>query len=84
MADELTRPALRDVAERMAADAEAGLHSCATTRAGGSSNPCSTCPTSRAGSPRLRRMGAYAVTREGALQRHPLAYGEELRPFTPA
>jgi hypothetical protein len=25
-------------------------------------------------------MGAYAVTREGALQRHPLAYGEELRP----
>jgi hypothetical protein len=26
-------------------------------------------------------MGAYAVTREGALQRHPLAYGQELRPL---
>jgi predicted metal-dependent enzyme (double-stranded beta helix superfamily) len=37
--------------------------------------------TLHAYSPRLRRMGAYAVTREGALQRHPLAYGEELRPL---
>jgi hypothetical protein len=40
--------------------------------------------TLHAYSPRLRRMGAYAVTREGALQRHPLAYGEELRPLSPA
>jgi hypothetical protein len=27
-------------------------------------------------------MGAYAVNRDGALQRHPLGYGEELRPVT--
>jgi hypothetical protein len=40
--------------------------------------------TLHAYSPRLRRMGAYAVTRDGALQRHPLAYGEELRPLEPA
>ena len=40
--------------------------------------------TLHAYSPRLRRMGAYAVTREGALQRHPLGYGEELRPVTAA
>ena len=40
--------------------------------------------TLHAYSPRLRRMGAYAVTREGALQRHPLGYGEELRPLEPA
>jgi predicted metal-dependent enzyme (double-stranded beta helix superfamily) len=36
--------------------------------------------TLHAYSPRLRRMGAYAVTDAGALKRHPLAYGEELRP----
>jgi predicted metal-dependent enzyme (double-stranded beta helix superfamily) len=36
--------------------------------------------TLHAYSPRLRRMGAYAVARDGALQRHPLGYGEELRP----
>ncbi len=36
--------------------------------------------TLHAYSPRLRRMGAYAVTRDGALQRHALGYGEELRP----
>ena len=36
--------------------------------------------TVHAYSPRLRRLGAYAVTPEGALQRHPLGYGEELRP----
>jgi predicted metal-dependent enzyme (double-stranded beta helix superfamily) len=36
--------------------------------------------TLHAYSPRLRRMGAYAVTGDGALRRHPLAYGEELRP----
>ena len=40
--------------------------------------------TLHAYSPRLRRMGAYAVTREGALQRHPLGYGEELRPVSTA
>ena len=38
--------------------------------------------TVHAYSPRLRRMGAYAVTRDGALQRHALGYGEELRPVT--
>lgn len=38
--------------------------------------------TLHAYSPRLRRMGAYAVSREGALQRHPLGYGEELRPVS--
>jgi quercetin dioxygenase-like cupin family protein len=36
--------------------------------------------TLHAYSPRLRRMGAYAVARDGALQRHPLGYGEELKP----
>jgi predicted metal-dependent enzyme (double-stranded beta helix superfamily) len=36
--------------------------------------------TLHAYSPRLRRLGAYAVARNGALQRHPLGYGEELRP----
>jgi quercetin dioxygenase-like cupin family protein len=36
--------------------------------------------TLHAYSPRLRRMGAYAVSRDGALERHPLGYGEELRP----
>ncbi|MEA2481547.1 MAG: hypothetical protein QOJ07_3469 [Thermoleophilaceae bacterium] len=35
-------------------------------------------------SPRLRRMGAYSVGDGGAMQRHPLAYGEELRPLSPA
>ena len=35
-------------------------------------------------SPRLRRLGAYAVTPAGALQRHPLRYGEELRPLATA
>jgi predicted metal-dependent enzyme (double-stranded beta helix superfamily) len=36
--------------------------------------------TLHAYSPRLRRLGAYAFTDDGALQRHPLGYGEELRP----
>ena len=36
--------------------------------------------TLHAYSPRLRRPGAYAVTSAGTLQRHPLGYGEELRP----
>jgi predicted metal-dependent enzyme (double-stranded beta helix superfamily) len=36
--------------------------------------------TLHAYSPRLRRLGAYAFSRDGALQRHPLSYGEELRP----
>jgi predicted metal-dependent enzyme (double-stranded beta helix superfamily) len=36
--------------------------------------------TVHAYSPRLRRLGAYAFSRDGALQRHPLGYGEELRP----
>jgi quercetin dioxygenase-like cupin family protein len=40
--------------------------------------------TLHAYSPRLRRLGAYAVTSEGALQRHPLGYGEELRPVATA
>jgi predicted metal-dependent enzyme (double-stranded beta helix superfamily) len=40
--------------------------------------------TLHAYSPRLRRMGAYAVTGDGALKRHPLDYGEELRPLQPA
>jgi predicted metal-dependent enzyme (double-stranded beta helix superfamily) len=40
--------------------------------------------TLHAYSPRLHRMGAYTVARDGALQRHPLAYGEELRPLEPA
>jgi hypothetical protein len=26
-------------------------------------------------------MGAYAVARDGLLRRHPLGYGEELRPM---
>jgi predicted metal-dependent enzyme (double-stranded beta helix superfamily) len=38
--------------------------------------------TLHAYSPRLRRMGAYAVSGDGALSRHPLGYGEELRPVT--
>jgi hypothetical protein len=29
-------------------------------------------------------MGAYSVGDGGAMQRHPLAYGEELRPLSPA
>lgn len=37
--------------------------------------------TVHAYSPPLRRMGAYTVGAEGALARHPLAYGEELRPL---
>jgi predicted metal-dependent enzyme (double-stranded beta helix superfamily) len=40
--------------------------------------------TLHAYSPRLRRMGAYAVARDGALKRHPLGYGEELRPVATA
>jgi predicted metal-dependent enzyme (double-stranded beta helix superfamily) len=40
--------------------------------------------TLHAYSPRLRRMGAYAVASDGALKRHPLGYGEELRPVQPA
>src|SRR4051812_37792656 len=36
--------------------------------------------TLHAYSPRLRRLGAYAVTPGGTLQRHPVGYGEELRP----
>jgi predicted metal-dependent enzyme (double-stranded beta helix superfamily) len=40
--------------------------------------------TLHAYSPRLRRMGAYAVAQDGALSRHPLAYGEELRPVQAA
>jgi predicted metal-dependent enzyme (double-stranded beta helix superfamily) len=40
--------------------------------------------TLHAYSPRLRRMGAYAVSRDGALQRHPLVHGAELRPLEPA
>src|SRR4051794_5609658 len=40
--------------------------------------------TLHAYSPRLRRMGAYAFSRDGALQRHPLGYGEELRPVEAA
>lgn len=40
--------------------------------------------TLHAYSPRLRRMGAYAVARDGALQRHPLGYGEELKPVQAA
>ena len=38
--------------------------------------------TLHAYSPPLRRMGAYLVEPGGALQRHPLAKGEELRPLT--
>ena len=38
--------------------------------------------TLHAYSPRLRRMGAYAVAGDGALRRHSLAYGEELRPMS--
>ena len=36
--------------------------------------------TLHAYSPRLRRLGAYAFTPGGPLRRHPLGYGEELRP----
>jgi quercetin dioxygenase-like cupin family protein len=36
--------------------------------------------TLHAYSPRLRRLGAYAISPGGALKRHPLGYGEELRP----
>jgi hypothetical protein len=36
--------------------------------------------TLHAYSPRLRRLGAYAFSPGGALKRHPLGYGEELRP----
>jgi predicted metal-dependent enzyme (double-stranded beta helix superfamily) len=32
--------------------------------------------------PRLRRMGSYRFDEGGMLARHPLAYGEELRPLT--
>lgn len=38
--------------------------------------------TLHAYSPRLRRMGAYLIDPGGALLRHPLATGEELRPLT--
>jgi quercetin dioxygenase-like cupin family protein len=40
--------------------------------------------TLHAYSPRLRRMGAYAISPGGALKRHPLGYGEELRPVATA
>jgi predicted metal-dependent enzyme (double-stranded beta helix superfamily) len=40
--------------------------------------------TLHAYSPRLQRMGAYAVSSDGALKRHPLAYGAELRPLETA
>jgi quercetin dioxygenase-like cupin family protein len=40
--------------------------------------------TLHAYSPRLRRMGAYAVSQDGDLKRHPLGYGEELRPIATA
>jgi hypothetical protein len=40
--------------------------------------------TLHAYSPRLRRPAAYAFTREGALERHPLGYGQELRPVQAA
>jgi predicted metal-dependent enzyme (double-stranded beta helix superfamily) len=40
--------------------------------------------TLHAYSPPLRRMGAYAFARDGALKRHPLGYGEELRPLSAA
>jgi predicted metal-dependent enzyme (double-stranded beta helix superfamily) len=36
--------------------------------------------TLHAYSPRLRRMGGYAVARDGSLRRQPLGHGEELRP----
>jgi predicted metal-dependent enzyme (double-stranded beta helix superfamily) len=39
--------------------------------------------TLHAYSPPLRRMGAYLVQPGGALERHPLAKNEELRPLTP-
>ena len=35
-------------------------------------------------SPELRRMGAYAAGKRGELQRHPLAYGQELKPVSQA
>src|SRR3954465_4114464 len=40
--------------------------------------------TLHAYSPRLRRLGAYAISPGGALKRHPLGYGEELRPVATA
>jgi predicted metal-dependent enzyme (double-stranded beta helix superfamily) len=40
--------------------------------------------TLHAYSPPLRRMGAYLIDPGGALQRHPLATDQELRPLTPA
>jgi hypothetical protein len=40
--------------------------------------------TVHAYSPPLRRMGAYLVEPSGALQRHPLAKDQELRPLTSA
>ena len=39
--------------------------------------------TLHAYSPPLRRMGAYLIRPGGALERHPLAKNEELRPLTP-
>jgi predicted metal-dependent enzyme (double-stranded beta helix superfamily) len=39
--------------------------------------------TLHAYSPPLRRMGAYLVQPGGALERHPLAKNQELRPLTP-
>jgi predicted metal-dependent enzyme (double-stranded beta helix superfamily) len=39
--------------------------------------------TLHAYSPPLRRMGAYLIQPGGALERHPLAKNEELRPLTP-
>ena len=40
--------------------------------------------TLHAYSPRLRRMGAYAVADDGALTRHPLVNGAELKPLRAA
>jgi quercetin dioxygenase-like cupin family protein len=40
--------------------------------------------TLHAYSPRLRDVGAYTVTPQGALQRYPLRSGEELRPLATA
>ena len=40
--------------------------------------------TLHAYSPPLRRMGAYLIDPGGALQRHPLAKDQELRPLTSA
>jgi hypothetical protein len=38
--------------------------------------------TIHAYSPPLRRMGAYVIAPGGALERHPLAKDQELRPLT--